>query len=524
MKLLSQRTTLLSRTEQTLLPILFSLAGALAALTPANPANTPIPNRDSGVFLYIGWRLLHGDIPYRDVWDHKPPLIYFTDALGLTFAPDSLWGVWVVQLIFITLTIFFLYKAVQENLGTFPAVFGAVILSSGLLAVIKQGNVTEEYALPFQAACFWLATRARKRDFPLRDTFLIGLAGGFAFYYKQNTIGIWLVYGLLLLWQRSVNKNIRKLFWDLLVLVAGVLVLTGVFALYFGIYHALFDFWEQAFLYNFVYIRKGDTLRDLITLLLKGFSYLSLGNVIYFAGAGWLAALVLAFTARRAWFKELNPLLFLAILDFPLEVLMIAISGRSILHYYLTPLPVMAILGAVLAYAVLEGLRKIWPTGSQSFKSVAQFGMLLFLALSQVQQARDYPAYMEELSYNWYGEILTFIDENTGEDDRVLVLGAETTVNFLARRASPTRYVYQYPLQLLGRRTMVEEFFREVLENQPALIVDARGYDSLGEKLFVPIQNRSEEVASAVQDLEKKYKPVMQYGDWVIYKFVSKAP
>jgi len=29
-----------------------------------------------------------------DVWDHKPPLIYFVDALGLSLTPNSLWGVW----------------------------------------------------------------------------------------------------------------------------------------------------------------------------------------------------------------------------------------------------------------------------------------------------------------------------------------------------------------------------------------------------------------------------------------------
>jgi hypothetical protein len=64
------------------LPGLLSLLGTLIVLLPNNPNNMTLPSRDSGVFLYVGWRLLQGDIPYRDIWDHKPPLIYFVDALG----------------------------------------------------------------------------------------------------------------------------------------------------------------------------------------------------------------------------------------------------------------------------------------------------------------------------------------------------------------------------------------------------------------------------------------------------------
>jgi len=35
-----------------------------------------LPWTDSSVFLYIGQRIIKGDVPYLDVWDHNPPLIY----------------------------------------------------------------------------------------------------------------------------------------------------------------------------------------------------------------------------------------------------------------------------------------------------------------------------------------------------------------------------------------------------------------------------------------------------------------
>ena len=49
----------------------------LALLSPLRPGNTIISYTDSSVFQYIGSSMLDGAVPYRDVFDHKGPLIYF---------------------------------------------------------------------------------------------------------------------------------------------------------------------------------------------------------------------------------------------------------------------------------------------------------------------------------------------------------------------------------------------------------------------------------------------------------------
>jgi hypothetical protein len=506
-----------SKIREIVIPAFISVVGTLMSLFPSNPFNMTLPSRDSGVFLYMGWRFISGDIPYRDVWDHKPPLIYFVDALGLGLTPDSIWGVWLLQFIFVFLTFFLIYKILDGEFGIAAALAGSITLTSGLLTVLEQGNVTEEYALVFQALCFWLFIRAQKNNFPVRASFWIGIVGGLAFNFKQTTIGVWIAYALIVFAVRISQR--KSPFLDFLSLLAGWLIPSLILVIYFASRNALMDYWEQAFLYNFTYIGKHEGIRRLIPVFFKGFLLLSQGGVLYLAALGWLAGLGYMWVHRKA---ALHPLILIALVNLPIEVLLITISGRSIIHYYVTLLPVMAILTGALIYAVPRLLEKI-PNGS--FQKISRWTPIILLVvviIFQFGQIKYYPEYVRVLAINEYAPVIDYISQNTEEGDRVLIIGAESAVNFLTRREAPTRYVYQYPLALLGRRPMFEEYFNQILENKPLLIIDTRGRTRLDEKLYIPLQKRSEIVREGVQYLGENYQQVAQFGEWFVYRFAGR--
>jgi hypothetical protein len=515
----SSRVSSVSRSAELALPTFVSALGTLIVLFPSNPNNTTLPSRDSGVFLYMGWRLLNGDIPYRDVWDHKPPLIYFVDALGLALAPDSLWGVWGLRFLFILFTFFFVYKLLDQEFGLFAALAGSLTLTSGLLTILEKGNVTEEYALVFQAVAFWLFVYAWRRDFPLRSSFWVGVLGGLAFNFKQTTIGIWTTYGLFVLVIRLAQKRLPVK--DLLSLLGGWLLPSIGVVLYFAGQGAFLDFWEQAFLYNFVYIGKHEGIRRLIPVFIKGFAYLQNGWVLYLAIAGWLTGLGYAWIQRRDLLIKAHPLVMIALVNLPIEVFFITISGRSILHYYLTPLPVMGILAGSLAYTLPILVEKIRQLDPPNMLRWVPAGVLAVVLLGQLGQIAYYPTYVRALRDNDYAPVIEYIVNNTNEGDQVLFIGAESVVNFLARRQAPTRYVYQYPLALLGRRPMFEEYFHQILTNKPVLIVDTRGRDRLDDRLYTPMQKRSKVVREGVQELGARYQQVARFDDWVVYKLIG---
>ena len=505
--------------QKIIIPAFTALLGTIIALFPSNPATMTLPSRDSGVFLYVGWRFLNGEIPYRDVWDHKPPLIYFVDALGLSLTPNSLWGVWLLQVVFIFFTFFLVYKLLDQAFGTYAALVGSLLLTSGLLTILEKGNVTEEYALVFQAWCFWLFIAAWKKDFPIRASFWIGVLGGLAFNFKQTTVGILVTYALILLIVRIFQRKFPLR--DFLTLLAGWLVPSMLLVAYLASQNALTDFWEQAFLYNFVYIGTHEGIRRLIPVFLKGFLYLQNGWVLYLSIFGWLAGIAYVWLKRRH-FTEIEPLILITLLDLPIEIIFITISGRSILHYYLTPLPVMAIMVGTVVCTVPFLLGSISRANHQILQRWSPVAVLAIVFLAQYGQIAYYPQYVRVLSDNDYAPVIDYVAMNTGKDDQVLLIGAESVVNFLARRKAPTRYVYQYPLALLGRRPMFEQYFNQILENKPTLIIDTRGRPRLDDKLYTPLQKRSQVVREGVKYLGEHYQPVAQFEEWIVYRFIGK--
>ena len=58
-------------------------SGWLMLQSPNSPLSNVPEYVDSGVFQYIGRKILEGYMPYRDIFDHKGPLLYLINALGL---------------------------------------------------------------------------------------------------------------------------------------------------------------------------------------------------------------------------------------------------------------------------------------------------------------------------------------------------------------------------------------------------------------------------------------------------------
>jgi hypothetical protein len=110
--------------------------------------------------------------------------------------------------------------------------------------------------------------------------------------------------------------------------------------------------------------------------------------------------------------------------------------------------------------------------------------------------------------------LISYIQNSTSPDETVLMWGAESVYNFMARRASPTRFVYQYPLYKgFGGKAYVTEFLTDILKNRPRMIILAAG-DKLSDFRFGA---RDNQVGALMDQIKGRYGPTIQIGDWQVY-------
>jgi dolichyl-phosphate-mannose-protein mannosyltransferase len=486
------------------------LCGVLGVLLPTSPVNMPLTYRDSGVFLYAGWRILNGEIPYRDIWDHKPPMVYYINALGLWLSNNSRWGVWWIEcfiLIFAATTGYYLFK---KAFGTIPSLISLTLWLLTLAFVIEGGNLTEEYALPLQFLALWLAYDINKPNRSSWHHFLIGLLGSVAFFTKQSTIGIWIAIIIYSTTQRFASNQIKRWGHDLFYFSAGIFAILCFMMIFFSVHGALLQFWSAGFDFNFVYSSTNFTSRLwAATSGLKNVNEYT--GLFQFSMLGYIFALTYLLTKKNESENQF-PLLVIGIIALPIELMLVSISGRSFPHYYVTILPILSLFAGVVFWVFCSNIPDSKNLPKFAF-TIGVIGALLWASIysyydtvSSYQQARD-------------TTVIDYIKASTTQDDYVLLWGAEAYVNYFAQRKSPTRYFYLSPLyaEKYVNEQMINEFLKDIIQNKPRLIIDTK--NPAMSFLDFPIHTTT--IDTNIAYIKSHYYAINEIGSWTIYKLME---
>jgi len=206
---------------------------------------------DKEFFRYTGLVILKGGVPYRDFFDHKPPLIYFINAAGLLFGR---WGLWMINA-GLALTITFLLFRISRRYRLaypwlLPFLFNLMIRDN----LISEGtDLTREYST-FFVMFFFIVLMGKNRC----RYFLLGLFTALVFFTQQDQVLSLLPFLVYVLFFEKMTASV----WvRILRLAAGFLSVTMPLVLYFAWHHALGDFWQDAYLFNFTwYIREKKSI------------------------------------------------------------------------------------------------------------------------------------------------------------------------------------------------------------------------------------------------------------------------
>jgi len=320
------------------------LCGVLCILLPTSPLNMKFTYRDSGVFLYTGWRILNGELPYRDIWDHKPPVIFYINAAGLALTNNSRWGVWLIELVLLFLAAWMGYQLIKKVFGLFPAIFSLLLWLLSLVPLFQGGNFTTEFTLPLQFAALCLFYNSDQLEHKDLRFFLIGLTGAIAFFTKQTAIGIWITIIVYLSIQRLIAGQVKQWLRELSYIFLGGVSITTLVAVFFGVQGAFAQFWSAAFKYNFFYSSLNEyDLTPRIEILIRGLRPLTRTGLLQFSMAGYVAAIIYILL-KKDFADPPRKFLFIGLINLPIELLLIAIPKKTYPHYFMTLLPILALL------------------------------------------------------------------------------------------------------------------------------------------------------------------------------------
>jgi hypothetical protein len=486
------------------LPYLFIFLLAALVLDLGNPLFDK-PARDGGFFLYAGGQILSGKIPYVDFWDSKGPAIFYINALGLFLGQGSRWGVWGMGFVFVFAWLFILYKTILKQWQHGAAVFGITLAALGLRIVLGYGNYTEEYALLFNALALYLFFADEEKGWKY---FGIGLLFGVSFSFRANNIGG--LFGVLIAialagftgnLAKTPNSNhgdteaqrfhgffsaplwFKSFFTRLLFVLAGFAVPLLLWVLFFQIHGAAWEMVFASIIFNFSYASaKSREWQDIF----GGFGRYGMSWV------GWVAALGYVLTGYQVLRKvvQRNPLApvdWFLLAWFPFEILLSNLSGRNFSHYYISWALAVAVYGAALFVSVerflleLQFVRNLHDNFKLGASLLLILGFLVVFSNSVKRYGETFSRLFSNQRLEYSDPLSETIRANTQKDDLILTWYPETTLNFMAGRASPVKYVY-YPLFLEGTLPPGAEtsYLEGLTSRRPEMIVDcSRAVDAI---------------------------------------------
>ncbi|MCQ3936788.1 MAG: hypothetical protein DPW18_07040 [Chloroflexi bacterium] len=448
--------------------LLFAIL-ALTVLTQANPG-VEIPTRDYGFYAYIGKQIAKGYLPYQDVWESKPPGIFYLNAFALRLGRGLRWGIWLVEFAFLFSAVAASYHLLKKLWGTAPAIFGIFTWLWGLDFTLQGGNFTEEYPLVFHFLALTLLLNLIQTPKHRLFNLTLGLLFSISLLFRPNNAVVEavtiLIFGaFLFLWKRDFQSFFTAIFW----VTFGMLIPLAVTSAYFA-YHGLFrPMLEASIIYNLTY---SETELSAASPLKVGFEFLNLAAWVGLAGYLLILAKI-----REVIKSPYLPLYIVLLVGTPAAVLLSDPARRSYSHYFMNWLPYIALLAGCFLHSVLQVTKyKSLGVRYSSLLTVASlFFAILFFTLSGRASAyfKAFDRLFTSSERELRSPISIYVENHTRPNETVLFWATHPGENLMSHRDAPHSTLF-YPNLVDSEISdrLNDDFFEDIQRNRPVLIVD----------------------------------------------------
>jgi hypothetical protein len=409
---------------------------------------------DQGLYAYVGERIRHGELAYRDAWDQKPPGIHYVyAALRAVSSSDAM--VPAADLASAAAVAALLWVLGSRLGGPIAgALAAAIFLALSDPGFARYGGVRiraqcETFIALAVTGAVVLVTAHRTVPRLIAAGVLLGMV--FALKYNAGVFAIVVIAAAAL----TAAVTWRDIAW----LALGSIVVPALLLLVFWRGGALNDLYQATIAYNLQY--SGQTYAsvwDMLAYLLRFPIERARLDALWFAGGLGCVVLLAAGRAKRAaWL----PVGWVAA-----SCLSIAINGsRNLPQYFLQAAPALGLaagLGAAIAFRPLSpALRTvaalllaigIWRVGPDPFPSLAQnLAHDTQYMLGRIDRRTHLARYGgarsgEKFSALDNADLGAFLASRTRPDEPVFVFGFSPGAYVYAERRSASRFFWSRPV------------------------------------------------------------------------------
>lgn len=453
--------------------------------------------RDEGAYGYAAQVLLDGGVPYRDSFDHKPPLVYFIYAVIVKIAGPTLTGVRLFTLGWGLLAVLAVGGAGWLLWGRgagLAAAFLYALFSGGPLIYGTSANTETFMVLPLLLAllCFICQQRdLRPNGAAVPWLFLAGLFSGLAVMLKQTAVFNMLVFLPFLL------RGRRGLARRLLQLAAGAAVVPLLLAAYFAVRGAWSDFFYCTVLVNKKYLATvpGGFWTRLSEGLAITFNIALLENA-------WLwifSLLALGLIMRRDRRRE-N---ILVVLWGFASLLAVTLSGLFLGHYYIQVIPALCLLSA---YGIVEFKQRADLYKKAALIFLCHIPLIYVLPFQTPFYLKYSPERISELKYKSrrFAVSRRLAQELQGilkPEDTIFVWAANPELYFYLAKRAPTRYFTYLPW--MHEPAILDGIISDVTAARPDYFI------------WTDYGLKSERLSALI---EKEYRFFLAIDSWKVFK------
>lgn len=422
----------------------------------------PYSYGDETTYLTLGESIREGKILYKDIFDHKPPLLYFiAAAAGNLFWFKAILAFWSL------VTIVLFWKLTVALFADKPKLQKAAIIIFALLTTLPllEGNIAnaENFMIGLSIAGFLILLT---KTLNFRNIFFAGVLFSLATLFKVPALFDTPV--IVFYWLITSNlREIKKISLRTLYLGIGFLFPILLTFIWYALRGAFDDFFKWGFLINFTYISAYRPSDADLPFIQKNLPLIIRGLLV-------LAGVFLTYLARR---KISNQFVFLTIWLF-FTLFAITLPERPYPHYILQAAAPLSILVAMLftlgtieqtlvilpltVFFVVPVYYKFW-----YYSTSAYYQRFLEFAQGRVSKDQYLSNFGSHIPRSY--KIAEFVMGITSGKDEVFVWGPESqTVYALSRTTPPIRFVANFHIRDYSSQ---EEVFKILLNKKPKLIV-----------------------------------------------------